>query len=65
VEFYDLRVSALLSFLIYSDILFQSADEAHGKLRHQSLQDGILETEFAFLGDNAPPGPAMQECVVS
>ncbi|KAG8782238.1 hypothetical protein FRC16_002657 [Serendipita sp. 398] len=45
VEFYDLR----------------SAEEAHGKLRHQSLQDGILETEFSFLGDQVAPGPAMQE----
>ncbi|CCA67828.1 hypothetical protein PIIN_01652 [Serendipita indica DSM 11827] len=45
IEFYDTR----------------SADEAHGKLRHQPLQDGIMETEFAFLGDYMPPGPAMQE----
>lgn len=46
VEFYDLR----------------SAEEAHGKLRHQSLQDGIIETEFAQIGDpTLPPGPAMQE----
>ncbi|KAG8824294.1 hypothetical protein FRC17_009132 [Serendipita sp. 399] len=45
VEFYDLR----------------SADEAHGKLRHQSLQDGMIETEFFFAGDHIPPGPAMQE----
>ncbi|KIM22785.1 hypothetical protein M408DRAFT_332740 [Serendipita vermifera MAFF 305830] len=46
VEFYDLR----------------SADEAHGKLRHQTLQDGIIETDFLFMGDQLPPpGPAMQE----
>ncbi|KAI0660559.1 hypothetical protein C8Q70DRAFT_59571 [Cubamyces menziesii] len=42
VEFYDTRAS----------------EEAHDRLRHQGLQDGVMEIVFAYSGTDDPRGPS-------
>jgi hypothetical protein len=55
---YAMFITADFSVLTSS----QAAEEAHEKLRHQTLQDGVMETDWVFLGDTLiAPGPAMQE----
>ena len=61
VEFYDTRVSSPLPpFLLYLLTHQQSCEEAASKLRHQSLGDGIMETEYGDAGGQPAPGPAMK-----
>ena len=58
VEFYDTRVSSVLcnrrkAYLIVG----QSAEEAYDRLRHQGLQDGVMDIVLAW---EETPGPAIR-----
>lgn len=46
------------------DIFGQACDESYDRLRHQGLQDGVMDIVFAWdaASDGAPPG-ASQRCV--
>lgn len=47
VEFFDTRVSPSSHIPIQFLTLLQAADEAHDRLRHQGLQDGVMDIIFA------------------
>jgi hypothetical protein len=60
VEFYDTRVSYVLCNRRKTDLMVdQSAEEAFDRLRHQGLQDGVMDIVLAW---DETPGPAIR-CV--
>jgi len=60
VEFYDTRVSSVSCNHRKSDIIVgQSAEEAFDRLRHQGLQDGVMDIVLAW---EETAGPAIR-CV--
>ena len=60
VEFYDTRVSYVLCNRRKTDLMVdQSAEEAFDRLRHQGLQDGVMDIVLAW---DESSGPAIR-CV--
>lgn len=61
VEFFDIRVSTkdvigTVTIAHFMALTVQSAEEAYGRLRHQSLQDGTVDIMLAW-DDSANPTP--------
>ena len=56
VEFYDTRVSYVLCNRRKADLIVdQSAEEAFDRLRHQGLQDGVMDIVLAWEESAGPP----------
>ena len=56
VEFYDMRVRhyPLSCFGIMTLSFWQAAEEAYDRLRHQGLQDGVMEIALAWDTEEQP-----------
>ena len=56
VEFYDTRVSYVLCNCGKTDLMVdQSAEESFDRLRHQGLQDGVMDILLAWEESAGPP----------
>jgi hypothetical protein len=66
VEFYDTRVSSVLCNGHKTNLIVgQSAEEAFDRLRHQGLQDGVMDIVLAWEEPAGPPIRCVAEPIVA